>query len=220
MRARPDPWRRALVRLLAAFAIALALATALQDRLVPALVPMFRAWLLVVDERYWTVDLAVVEEGGEALLRRVSAPAGLRRIGNAPTLPEAGVRFVNSAATGIVLQPAIVAVALLLAWPWFSRREIALRLLAFALLLPLLLVLDVPTMLYGFAWYEESRVLDPDGFSLLVTWADAMNAGGRFVLAILCAAACVSLAQRGCASARESSRPRPRGPAGPTQPAS
>jgi len=170
------------------------LAGALQNEIVARLLPLFRAWLDLVDTTFRTLDLSIVSDHSESMVRRLSTPAFVHAVGNTFLYP--GPVLFNQAAAGIVLQPAILAIALLAVWPLHSRKDLCLRLLLGAVFLPLLLVLDVPMMLCGFAWYTELKEFDPSHFSLLVSWADAMNAGGRFALAIVAAASATALAVR------------------------
>ncbi len=193
---------RALLRFVAAALVTTSAALAFQDRIVSSLLPLFRAWLVVIDDTYLTMDLSVVKNHGESMLRRLSTPARTHALGKIVVRPDARTQLSNEAAAGIVLQPVILAIALLFAWPWSGARELALRFAIAAVPMLAVMLLDVPTMLYGFAWFEEIKSFEPERFSLLVSWADAMNAGGRFALTAVAVAMSV-----GFASAL--SRPRP-----------
>ncbi len=189
--------KRAIVRFLLAGAILTALAVIYQDAVVNALLPVFRAWLLIVDDTFWTVDLSLVQENGETVVRRLASLSDHLVYSNAPIRPNPDMQLKNSAAAGIVLQPLVLGFALLAAWPWRQNIELACRFAAAALLFPLVVLLDVPMMLYGFGWYELLKVFEPERFSLLVSWADSMNAGGRFALTIVATAICIGLGQSG-----------------------
>lgn len=188
--------QRTILRFVAAGLGLTCLAVAGQDWIVGHLLPLFRLWLDAVDDSYRTLDLSLVPAQAETVLRRVATPAGIHVLGQHVVYPQAHPVQANEAAAGIVLQPSILLLSMLLAWPWRTARELGLRLLFGAVLLPPLLVLDVPMMLYGFAWLEELQAFDPQRFSLLASWADAMNAGGRFVLAIVAAVAATAIALR------------------------
>jgi len=184
--ARPaDPLLRATARFVAvAFALT-GVAVLWQDAIVNGVLPLFRLWLDLIDDSYRTIDLAVVEAHGESVVRRLATPGFLQVVGGTMVYPDGALQFSNQASAGMVLQAPILAMALLAGWPWKSRRELAFRLAAAMPFLMLVLVLDVPTMLYGFAWLDTLTAFHVDGFSFLVSWADVMNAGGRFVLALL-----------------------------------
>ena len=75
-------------------------------------------------------------------------------------------------------------------------KWLALRVALALPLLVLVVMLDVPTLLYGMIWYQEVSVLDPERFSPLVYWPDFMNAGGRFALTVAAVAVAIGLAGR------------------------
>ena len=199
-----DPTLRALIRFLAAAAVAGTVAVVAQDRLVAALMPAFREWLGWIDDTYRTLDLSVTDVDGEFVVQRVATLARPHAIGERVVYPEADARLVSRAAAGLVLQPLVLAVGLLVAWPWRSAAELAIR---FAVATPLTLMvvlLDVPMLLYGSLWYQEISMLDPGRFSPVAYWADIMNAGGRFVLTVVATALAILTAI---------DRPRPSRPA-------
>jgi hypothetical protein len=125
-------------------------------------------------------------------------------LGEVVIAPDARTVLSSQAAAGIALQPFILGLALLFAWPLRkvqgdSRKAIvesALRITLGPSLLVVVSLLDVPMMLAGFAWYEEVRRFEPGRFSPLIQWADAMNAGGRFVMTAVAVALAVAAARR------------------------
>jgi hypothetical protein len=183
-----DGLLRALVRFVAAAVVLGGVATVFQGQLVGAAMPTFRAWLGWIDDIYRTVDLSVVEVKGELVVQRIATPAQPHAIGEQVVYADPVTRFTSQAAAGLVLEPLVLAAGLSMAWPWRSTAELSLRFTITALLTAIVVLLDVPMMLYGFMWYQEVSILDPDRFSLLVYWADIMNAGGRFVLTAVAAA--------------------------------
>lgn len=187
----PDAAARALLRFLVAAMLLGALATAFQERLIGAALPLFRAWLQIVDPTYRTVDLSIVRFGAQEMLQRTVTPARTHAVGARIVFSDPRTRIESRAAAGVMLHAPVLTVALVLAWPWRSLPELALRLAAAVPLLLLVLLLDVPMILYGAAWQRELALADPGGFSPLVAWADIMNAGGRFVLAVVAAALAV-----------------------------
>ncbi len=188
-----DVLLRALVRFVGAAVVLGALAVVLQGRLVGATLPMFRAWLGWIDDTYRTVDLSMIDLKGELVVQRIATPAHPHAIGGVVVYNDERSSLSTQVAAGIVLQPLVLAVALLIAWPWRSAAELALRLAAATPLMVLVMLLDVPMMLYGFIWYQELSAVDAARFSALAYWADMMNAGGRFVLAIAAAALAVGV---------------------------
>jgi hypothetical protein len=180
-----DAAQRALLRFLAATAAAGVVAVVSQQQLVAAALPVFRAWLGCIDDTYRTLDLSVVDVDGELVVQRVATPAHPHAMGGQVVYADSRTRLTSQAAAGLVLQPLVLAVGLLVVWPWRSAAELALR---FAVTTPLMLMvvlLDVPMMLYGVMWYQEISLLDPNRFSPLAYWADLMNAGARLVLTVV-----------------------------------
>lgn len=192
-----DPWARTAGRFVAAAALGTLIALVFEDAIVHALLPVMRAWLLVVDGSYLTLDLAIVADHGEAIVRRIAAPLGVQAIDGHVLALAAQSRLASAASAGLVLQPLVLGFALIAAFPARDALELALRAVCALLLLGLVVLLDVPMLLYGYAWYEESGALAPERhFSPLVAWGDAMNAGGRFALTFIAAVASTAVAGR------------------------
>jgi hypothetical protein len=171
-------------------------ALAWQDAVIRWALPIFSAWVDAIDDTFRTVELAVLSENGETVIRRIATPARTHSIGGRVIYADPQTQISTQVGAGMVLQPIVLAGALLAAWPWRRWRELALR-LAFALpLVALVVMLDVPTTLYGMIWYEEVNAADPQWFSPLIYWPDFMNAGGRFALTFAAVAAAIGLARR------------------------
>jgi hypothetical protein len=188
--------RAAVFRFLVAAGLLAGAATAFQGALVAAVLPLFRAWLDGLDDTFRTVDLSLVAYNGELFVVRVATTAHAHVVGSAVVYPDPHRLVPMPVAAGIVLQPPVLAVALLVGLPWGRWRELAWRLALGLPLIALVVLLDVPLMLYGFTWNEEVSVLEPQRFSPLIFWADAMNAGGRFALAIAAVAVSAAAAAR------------------------
>lgn len=196
MQAFPDSLRRSLLRFLAAMLLLGSAAAYGQQALVEALVPVFRAWLVVVDNSLRTIELQVVQEGRDLVLRRRSEVVDWAGLGMKAPPIGVSAQLDSSVVVGNVLQAPLFGLALLLAWPWVRARELALRMtLAWPLLL-LMLLLDTPLVLYGVAWNSVLASFAPGRQSLLVSWGDAMNVGGRFVMACLLCGVIIHLARR------------------------
>lgn len=183
-----DAALRALVRFLAATAAAGTVAVVSQQQLVAAALPVFRAWLGYIDDTYRTLDLSVVNIDGELVAQRVATPAHAHVMGDAIVYPNPATRLISRIAAGVVLEPLVLALGLLVAWPWRSAAELALRFVVATPLTLTVVLLDAPTVLYGFTWHQEMSLLDPHHFSPLASWAIMMNAGGRFVLTVVATA--------------------------------
>ena len=178
-----DRWCGALFRFVTVAIVMMCFALAYQDEIVNGLLPLFRAWFDLVDDTYRTLDLSVISSNGESMVRRLATPGSLQIVAGMMVYPDSTMQFSEQATTGMVLQPQILAIALLFGWPWRNLRDLTVRLVLAVAPLTLAMLLDVPTMLYGFAWFDELKAMNSNQSSFLVSWSDAMNAGGRFALA-------------------------------------
>jgi hypothetical protein len=192
----PPGLRRALARFAVAAVALAAIATIEQDTILARVLPVFGAWIDAIDDTFRTVDLALVTDNGGTAIRRVATPARTHAVGERVMYADPRTRLTSQAAAGIVFLPMVLAGALLLGWPWKRGGELALRVALALPLLVLVVMLDVPTLLYGMIWYQEVSVLDPERFSPLVYWPDFMNAGGRFALTVAAVAVAIGLAGR------------------------
>jgi len=186
-----DVLLRTLLRFAAAALVFGAAAAVFQDELVAAAISPFRIWLGWIDSTYRTIDLSVVHVNGERVVRRLATPAHPHVVGGRVVDADPSAPITTQVAAGLVLQPLVLAAALVLAWPWKNIGEFAMRVTVAAPLVLLIALLDVPLMLYGVAWNGELLLLDPSAFSPLVYWADFVNAGGRFALTVAAVAVSV-----------------------------
>ncbi|MBU1425972.1 MAG: hypothetical protein KKH12_08755 [Gammaproteobacteria bacterium] len=181
--------RKALLKFAALFLLAytvlLALSLQFGRQYVELLLPLYRWEIGWCAPDYSVQSLAVQESRGEAVvalnvkLMRYTFVAG--------HLLHPGGDISSSTLAGHALQHALLIFSLLAAWPasGFSRR-IALFCLAVPLLL-LVEMLDVPLVLLG---SNEDIILAnvaPTADSLLVSWMNFMNGGGRLALPIAAA---------------------------------
>lgn len=211
-----------VVRLLLGALVFGAIAVAWEAPIIAHLMPAVRGWIDLVDDTFRTVDLRAAPVDGELLILRVATPAVIHVLGNHVVAVDPRTVMSTSVSAGILLQPLVLAGALLMAWPWQGWREPALRILLAAPLLALVVLLDVPTMLYAMLWYQEVAALEPERFSPLVDWSDFMNAGGRFALTVVAVTLAIGIARRLAARAirRAPSVPAPAATALPAVPPS
>jgi hypothetical protein len=193
-----DPSIRGILRLGAAVLVVGGIVTVLEGTLTAHLVALLDTYTSWIDGTFRSIYFGIVTENGEAVIRRIATPAVAHVVGGHVVFTDARTRLTSSAAEGVIFQPAIFAVALVYAWPWREFRELGLRVLIALPLVLLVVLLDVPLILYGSMWYQEVSLLDPDRFSPLIIWSDFMNAGGRFALTVAAAAIAVAGAHRLC----------------------
>ncbi len=192
----PEQALPAAGRFLVAALVCGALALGFEDAVASAALPLLKSWIALIDGSLRTVELSVVDVHGESTLRRLTTPLKVLVLGTTVLGVDERTVISTSALTGILLQPVVLGIALLLAWPCKKSTELVVRLLLGLPLLLLILLLDVPLMLCGYAWLALIDAYEPGRFSLLVDWADFMNAGGRFALVVLASAIVVALARR------------------------
>jgi hypothetical protein len=189
------PVRDFALRLVVIAAILLTLgrvyATPLVEPLLPAL-----AWVIEASGDRFRVDrIEVVNRPTNTVIQLKVAPLRPLTFGNQVLLPDAKLFFEPSTLVGSVLQPIIVFMAILLAWPAIGRWALPMRLL---LALPATLVLiatNVPLGLVGamldFRPYFPNAPVHP-----LAYWNDFLQTGGPIAMAIAAAILVVSATDR------------------------
>jgi len=182
---QPERIAGVVLRLIVAALVIGGLALYFEEVLVRRALPLFQAWIEIIDDTYRTVDLHLEQRSGEWVIVRLATPAIVHVLGGNVVAVDSRTLISGLASAGIVLQPLVLAGALLCAWPAREVAELALRALFALPLVVMVVMLDVPIMLYGFIWNQELMALEPDRFSLLVSWADFMNAGGRLALTVV-----------------------------------
>jgi len=98
-------------------------------------------------------------------------------------------------ATGNVLQPMLVALVLMLAWPAYLL-EIAVRLAIGAVLQAGVLLINTPLSMAAWLWFAQLQRHAPDDWSALVWWNIFLNGGGRLVLGLISAVLAIAIARR------------------------
>jgi hypothetical protein len=99
---------------------------------------------------------------------------------------------------GAVLQPAVLALPLLFAWPLGARTllsTIGFRLLGWLALLPLAVIAQVPAQLAASVWNLYLEVYAPDRWPLTVLWTRWLDAGGSWALGLVMALGALGLSR-------------------------
>jgi len=190
-------WGAALVRLLAVAAALTVIAVAFEVPLARAALGPMRAWLGVIDSSYVSTAFDVRSGGGEILFHREVTPRHPHLVGDHGTLVEPGSQISTNASAGLLLQTFIIGLALCAAWPatrgareWLARAAVA------PALLVLVAAVDLPLLLYAFAWSSELEAAGASSDSPLLLWGEFLQMGGRTGLAALAAGAAILLARR------------------------
>ena len=179
----PSPARFALA-LVFGLAITLTAAWIWGEWLVETILPVSRALLGWIDDRFGILFLSVDHDLQDTVIRlRVNIleifVMGGQVISESPT----GWLEVTTT-TGAMLQPMVIAPAIAFGLP----AAILTRILAFALAVLLafgFLLIDVPVTLHAYVWDMFIDNLEPDRFSPLMIWHEFLHAGGRLGIAVL-----------------------------------
>lgn len=184
------------LRFLLACVLLLTLAQVFSDDFVAALLPVFRWELGFLDDHYRILFLGLTSQGADSVVRldvTLARPviAGARVIVPDPR----GIATVTTLA-GHVLQPAILMLAGLAAWPVRQLHEYLARVVTGAVMLTLLLLVDVPFVLLAEIWSMFVDTHAPGRYSPLIAWSAFLQSGGRLVLALALVVFAVAIAQR------------------------
>jgi hypothetical protein len=143
------------------------------------------------------------DRGADSLV----ALAQLKRtlvFGSMAVVPDGVTAMAVGSATGNVLQPMLVALVLMLAWP-AHLLEMAVRLAIGTVLQAGVLLINTPLSMAAWLWFAHLQRYAPDEWSALVWWNIFLNGGGRLVLGLASAVLAIALARRWAARVK---RPR------------
>jgi hypothetical protein len=142
------------------------------------------------------------DRGNDSLV----ALAQLKRtlmFGSTAVVPDGVTAMAVGSATGNVLQPMLVALVLMLAWP-SHLLEMAVRLAIGTVLQAGVLLINTPLSMAAWLWFAHLQRYAPDERSALVWWNIFLNGGGRLVLGLASAVLAIALARRWAARASRS----------------
>lgn len=142
------------------------------------------------------------ERGNDSLV----ALAQLKRtlmFGGTAVVPDGVSVMAVGSATGNVLQPMLVGLVLMLAWP-SCLLEMALRLTIGTLMQAGVLLINTPLSMAAWLWFAQLQRHAPGEWSALVWWNVFLNGGGRLVLGLISAVLAIALARRWAARAKRS----------------
>lgn len=184
------------MRLLLACALALWVAARATEPLVRALQPAIEPLVAAAAPDLRVLRSGFVRDRG-SLAFVVMAVQGRTLLVAGRALPpaDAPAPVVASIAAGSVLQAALVALVLAATWPARRRREWPGRVLAAALLLPLLLAADAPLALAGLLEAGVLQQLGGTEMLPLAAWNRFLVAGGRLALGVAAGLAVVAVAR-------------------------
>ena len=140
------------------------------------------------------------DRGADSLV----ALAQLKRtlmFGSTAVVPDGVSVMAVGSATGNVLQPVLVALVLMLAWP-AHPLEMAMRLAIGTVLQAGVLLINTPLSMAAWLWFAQLQRHAPDQWSALVWWNIFLNGGGRLVLGLISAVLAIAIARRWTARAK------------------
>ena len=180
--------RLPLLNIAARFTLAIALLLTLNQfygkAVTEAMLPLLRWEIAQLDDTYRILDLSLDREGRDTVVR---LDVGLEKaiiIGGQALMPDPRALANVSTLAGHVMQPVLLCLAVILAWP--ARRAIKYPVRALVAFggIALVILVDVPFVLWGELWNLHVSVYEPDRFSPLLIWKNFVQGGGRFVLGL------------------------------------
>ena len=160
--------------------------------------PMLPAlsWLIeAVDDRLQVDHAFIANRSADTVIQLKVTPIRMLFLGDRLLMPDAKVHFDPTTMLGSVLQPVILLLAIILAWPAACLQIFWARLFIAVPIMALLLVVNVPLSFVGvmqdFREYLPAAPVPP-----LVYWNDFLQTGGPLALAIAAGVLVVSAADR------------------------
>jgi hypothetical protein len=165
--------------------------TAIVTPMLPAL-----TWVIeAVDDRLRVDHAIIVARSADTVIQLKVTPIRMLFLGDRMLMPDTQLHFDPTTLVGSVLQPVILLLAIILAWPATRLRALPARLLVAVPMMVLLLVVNVPLGFVGVM--QDFRELIPAApVTSLVYWNDFLQTGGPLALAIAAGILVVSAADR------------------------
>jgi hypothetical protein len=152
--------------------------------LIDALLPVAAKLILWLDERFAILLLSIDHTTQDTVVRLRVSLTQIVTVGGVPTRPDPRGWLEVTTTTGAMLQSLVIACTLATGWPAQWRVRLARLMLAAALGLVFLMV-DLPVTLHAYVWDMFVYHYDPQVFSPLLAWHEAMQQGGRPGVGIL-----------------------------------
>lgn len=165
--------------------------TAIVTPMLPAL-----SWVIeAVDDRLRVDHAIIVNRSADTVIQLKVTPIRMLFLGDRMLMPDAKLHFDPTTLLGSMLQPVILLLAIILAWPVTHLWALLARLLVAVPMVVLLLVVNVPLGFVGvmqdFREYLPAAPVTP-----MVYWNDFLQTGGPLALAIAAGILVVSVADR------------------------
>ena len=180
---RPRQIHRFAIRLVVFAALLLAVAHLFESRLVTPLLPVFGWTLEHADPRFRVDDIQIERQKTGSVIQFKVSPVRVLVFGDLVVTPAAGRFMTPSTLVGSALQPVILLLAIVMAWPATSLGALAVRLAVSLPAVVVLIVLNVPLAIAGHM-LDVREYLPGGPVAPLVYWNDFLQTGGALVLAI------------------------------------
>jgi len=183
------------IRLVIVVVILLTLGRVYGSTIVAPMLPALIWVIEAVDDRLRVDHAFIVDRSADTVIQLKVTPIRMLFLGDRMLMPDAQLHFDPTTLLGSVLQPVILMLAIILAWPAVRLQVLPARLLFALPMMVFLLVVNVPLGFVGvmqdFREYLPAAPVTP-----LVYWNDFLQTGGPLALAIAAGILVVSLADR------------------------
>lgn len=153
--------------------------TAIVTPMLPAL-----SWVIeAVDNRLRVDHAFIANRSADTVTQLKVTPIRMLFLGDRMLMPDAQLHFDPTTLIGSVLQPVILFLAIILAWPVSCFPAAPVRLLLAVPMIVLLLVVNVPLGFVG-VMQDFREYLPAAPVPLLVYWNDFLQTGGLLAMAI------------------------------------
>lgn len=194
-----NPMRQQLrsfsIRLVILAAILLTLGRVYGTAIVTPMLPALSWVIEAVDDRLRVDHAIIANRSADTVIQLKVTPIRMVFLGDRMLMPEAKLHFDPTTLLGGVLQPVILLLAIILAWPAAHLWVLPARLLVAVPMMVFLLVVNVPLGFVG-VMQDFREYLPAAPVTTLVYWNDFLQTGGPLALAIAAGILVVSAADR------------------------
>lgn len=186
-----------LLRLILGAALSISLAWWVGPSLARAYLPVLHWAYSHIDTDNDVVSLVVadhgVNHGDDRVYVLTISPHQYIYVGERLVATNTQGRGYVSVLTGYLWQPFVIALPFVLAWPVRRYTEWALRALALLAVGSVVVLLDLPTLLWSEVWSYYVGAVEPNNFSALLHWGHLLKNGGQTLLGLAMAALTVGM---------------------------
>jgi hypothetical protein len=183
-----ESFSRVIARFVLLAAILVALAIRYAQPVARFLLPFIAGEIHALDDTYRIDGVYLDQDGADQVIRIDVGLARPLTLNGRTFYPDPRGHATSSTLVGNVTMPAVLAIAVAMAWPAWSKQTYLWRALALVPAILLLWMIDVPLVLWALIWNLHVQAFDPHRFSPLLIWSHFLHGGGRLALAIVAGA--------------------------------